>query len=228
MSMLRFTRRLALSGFAALALTACGGSGADTPATPTSAPTSGKLAVQDIIVGDENAPLTLVEYASWTCGACFDFHTRIMPTIKADYIDTGKVKLVFREFPTPPNNVSVAGFVVARCSGEDQYYTTIEELFDRQSAFLTLARNGGQVSEALKQVAANNGIEGDEGYQACMADQNNRDAIKASIAAARVDGVTATPTFFLNGELMEQNARLSAVTFAAELDKALEAAGVAE
>ena len=72
------------------------------------------------------------------------------------------------------------------------------------------------------------GVEGDEGYQACMADQNNRDAIKASIAAARVDGVTATPTFFLNGELMEQNARLSAVTFAAELDKALDAAGVAE
>lgn len=219
---------MALSGFAALALAACGGSGTDTPARPTSAPTSDKLSVQDIVVGDPDAPLTLVEYASWTCGACFDFHSRIMPTIKADYIDTGKVKLVFREFPTPPNNVAVAGFVVARCSGEDQYYATVEELFDRQSAFLTLARNGGQVAEALKQVAANNGVDGEEGYDACMKDQNNRDAIKASIAAARVDGVTATPTFFLNGELMEQNARLSAVTFAAALDEALETAGVAE
>ena len=75
----------------------------------------------------------------------------------------------------------------------------------RQDAILTLARQGGPVVEALKQVASNHGIEGDEAFQACLDSQENRDAIRASIAAADGDNVNATPTFFLNGEMMDNN-----------------------
>ncbi|MEL6693964.1 MAG: thioredoxin domain-containing protein, partial [Pseudomonadota bacterium] len=164
---------------------------------------------------------TLVEYASWTCPACLDFHARIMPSVKTDYVDAGKVKLVFREFPTAPANIAVAGFAVARCTDDAQYYDVLDELFMRQDAILTLARQGGPVVEALKQIGANHGIEGDETFQACLDDQANRDAIRASIAAARGQGVDATPTFFLNGEKMDDNARISPVTFTAALDEAL-------
>ncbi len=228
MSMLRFTRRGTVMAAAALALAACGSS-SDSSESTTGSGDAGteKVVLQDIVFGDPEAPVTLVEYASWTCPACLAFHSRIMPSIKTDYIDTGKVKLIFREFPTAPANVTVAGFALARCTEGEAYYDMLDELFVRQDAILTLARQGGPVVEALKQVAANHGIEGDEAFDACLESQDNRDAIRASIAAARAVGVDSTPTFFLNGEQMDSNARLSVATFSAELDAAL-AAGDSE
>ena len=222
MSMLSFTRRGTIFALSALALAACGGASDGDSTSSTSGTNDGEgIVLQDIVFGDPNAPVTLVEYASWTCPACLDFHTRIMPDVKADYVDTGKVKLVFREFPTAPTNIAVAGFAIARCAEDDQYYDILDELFMRQDAILTLARQGGPVVEALKQIGANHGIEGDETFQACLDDQTNRDAIRASIAAARGQGVDATPSFFLNGERMDDNARISPVTFTAALDEAL-------
>ena len=144
-----------------------------------------------------------------------------MPTVKADYIDTGKVRMVFREFPTAPANIAVAGFTLARCTQGEAYYELLDELFMRQDAILTLARQGGPVVEALKQVGINHGIETDEAFQACLDSQTGRDAIRASIAAADSQGVSATPTFFLNGELVDNNARISVATFTAALDAAL-------
>ena len=123
--------------------------------------------------------------------------------------------------PSAPENVAFAGFALARCANTDDYYDFLDELFTRQDAILTLARQGGPVVEALKQVGANHGIETDEAYDACLADSANLDAIKASIAAARNKDVSATPTFFLNGEIMGGNVRVSPETFAAALDEAL-------
>lgn len=223
MSMLRFTRRGAVIAAAAMALTACGSStDGDSSDPATDGGKSDTVVLQDIIFGDPNAPVTLVEYASWTCPACLDFQARILPTVKTDYIDTGKVRLVFREFPTPPANVAVAGFALARCTSDEAYYDMLEELFVRQNAILTLARQGGPVVEALKQVGANHGIVGDEAFEACLDSEDNRNAIRASIAAARGRDVTQTPTFFLNGELMDSNARLTVETFTAALDVAVD------
>lgn len=222
MSMLRFSRRGALGALSALALAACGSAsdGGDSAGDPGPSENNG-VALQDIIFGDPDAPVTLIEYASWTCPACLDFHSRIMPTVKTDYIDTGKVRLVFREFPTAPANIAVAGFTLARCTNGSEYYDMLDELFMRQDAILTLARQGGPVVEALKQVGANHGIDTDEAFQACLDSQDNRDAIRASIAAAQAKGVNATPTFFLDGELVDGNARISVATFTAALDDAL-------
>ncbi|MFN3212138.1 MAG: thioredoxin domain-containing protein [Henriciella sp.] len=222
MSMLRFTRRGTVFALSALALAACGGASNDDSGSSDTGSNQGEgVVLQDIVFGDPDAPVTLVEYASWTCPACLDFHMRIMPTVKADYVDTGKVKLVFREFPTAPANIAVAGFALARCTDDSQYYDILDELFMRQDAILTLARQGGPVVEALKQVGVNHGIEGDDAFQACLDDQSNRDAIRASIAAARAKGVDATPTFYLNGAEMDGNVRVSPVTFTAALDAAL-------
>lgn len=222
--MFRFTRRAAVSAIAALALSACGAETSSDAASSDSGETADPVILQDVIFGDPNAPVTLIEYASWTCPACLMFHNEIMPTVQSEYIETGKVRIVFREFPTAPVDVAVAGFAIARCAGEETYYDVLDELFMRQDAISTLARQGGPVVEALKQVASNHGIDGDEAFQACLDDPSNRDAIRASIAAARDKQVSATPTFFLNGAKMEDNARFSATTFTAELDNALSAA----
>ncbi len=222
MRMLRFTRRGAVMAAAALALAACGSSSDGGESTSDSqGSTADQVVLQDVIFGDPDAPVTLIEYASWTCPACLDFHTRIMPTIQADYIDTGKVRMVFREFPTAPANVTVAGFMLARCAPEENYYDVLDELFVRQDAILTLARQGGPVVEALKQIASNHGIDGDDAFQACLDSEEHRDAIRASIAAADAKGVSATPTLFLNGEKLEDNVRISTVVFSAALDEAL-------
>ena len=222
MSMLRFTRRGAVGALAFLALAACGSSSDGGDCTSdTGMSNSDTVVLQDIIFGDPDAPVTLIEYASWTCPACLDFHARIMPTVKTDYIDTGKVRLVFREFPTPPANVAVAGFTLARCTSGDEYYALLDELFMRQDAILTLARQGGPVVEALKQVGVNHGISTDEEFEACLANESSREAIRASIAAARDKGVSATPTFFLDGVQMDNNVRISTETFTAALDEAL-------
>ena len=220
--MFRFTRRGLTCAIAALALSACGrATDSDSDGTASDTSSTDAIVLQDIIFGDPDAAVTLIEYASWTCPACLDFHTRILPTVQSDYIETGKVRLVFREFPTAPANVTVAGFALARCTEDEAYYDMLDELFVRQDAILTLARQGGPVVEALKQVASNHGIEGDEAFQACLDDQGNRDAIKASIKAADSKDVSATPTFFLNGERMNENARFSISTFTDALDEAL-------
>jgi protein-disulfide isomerase len=179
------------------ALAACGASGDD----PDSA--SSDAALQEITLGEDDAPVTVLEYASWTCPACLQFHNDVVGNLKDDYIETGKVKYVFREFPTAPAQVSVAGFAVARCAGEDRYYDVLDELFSRQTAILSLARQGGQVKAALQQVASNNGINGAEEFDACLQDADIRRAIAASVTAGEDDGVNATPTVFVNGEQLE-------------------------
>ena len=104
--MIQLTRRAAIAAFSVIALTACGG--ADTSNAQEGTPGSSELALTDIALGDADAPITIVEYASWTCPACLQFHTDVIPVLKSEYIETGKAKLVFREFPTPPANLAGA------------------------------------------------------------------------------------------------------------------------
>ncbi|MEM8616107.1 MAG: thioredoxin domain-containing protein [Pseudomonadota bacterium] len=207
--MSRFTRRFVFGAFASLALVACGPSGqADNGDGARSAGGSNNnitfnVATQDVIKGEADAPLTLVEYASWTCPACLQFDQQVMPMVTSEFIETGKVRFVFREFPTPPAELAVAGFALARCSGSDTYYDVVDELFERQPAMLTLARNGGQVREALMEIASKHGISGEAAFDACLNNSEARRAISTSIQRADAQGVNSTPTVFLNGKRLE-------------------------
>lgn len=197
MKMNTLTRRTAILAVSFLTMTACGASGDESGEGPNSA------ALQEITLGEEDAPVTIVEYASWTCPACLQFHNDVVGNLKEDYVETGKVRYVFREFPTAPANISVAGFAIARCAGEDRYYDVLDELFSRQTAILSLARQGGQVKQALQQIAANHGITDEAEFDACLNNSDIRRAISASVAAGDEAGVNATPTLFLNGEQLE-------------------------
>jgi protein-disulfide isomerase len=219
--MLKQTRRTALGALASLALVACGGAG--NGEAPGSSPTSGSQASEslDMVLGAADAPVTLIEYASWTCGACLQFHNDVVSMLKTDYIETGKVRLVFREFPTAPTNVSVAGFAIARCSGADTYFDVIDELFDRQSAVLSLVRSGGQVKQALVQIAMNNGIGNEAELDACLQDEGVRRAISTAVGRGDAMGVSATPTLFLNGDRLDGFKWRSADGMREVLDEAL-------
>ena len=192
--MIPFTRRTLFAALGATLLAACSQADGQNPPAAASGP-----ALTDIILGDPDAPITVTEYASWTCPACLQFHEDVMPMLKSEYIETGQVKLVFREFPTPPVSLAVAGFSIARCTGASSYHIVLDDLFDNQTRILNLARNGGDVEKALRDVAANHG-QGGDAFDACLADEDIRAAIVDAVSRGDSEGVTSTPTVFINGE----------------------------
>src|SRR5947199_3127821 len=146
---LSVTRRYVLVGATALvAVLAAGGAGHEFWSFPDSAAAqsapSGEVSVADLLVpgplGDEiqgqaDAPVTIVEYASMTCPHCSHFHETTYPELKKKYIDTGKVRFIFREFPLDP--LAAAGSMLARCAGGDKYFPMIESLFAQQRDWVT-------------------------------------------------------------------------------------------
>ena len=171
--------------------------------------------------GNPDAEVTLVEYASVTCPACAGFHVGVMPAIKENYVKTGKVKFIFREFPTPPVQVALAGFVTARCSGEANHMAVLDDFFGTQADILNATR-AGQAESALKQLAARHGVN-EAAFDGCLADLDIRRDIAASIEAGETDGVNATPTLFLNGEKLGSAEARTVEGLSALIDAALEA-----
>ncbi len=153
------------------------------------------------ILGDANAPVTLVEYASTTCGHCQAFHASVFPDIKATYIDTGKVKLNFVMMPTQPVALALAGEAIARCAGEDQYFDVIDTLFEKQDALFEAGRNPWQLQQDLRAIGAQFGLDKDE-VGTCMADETIVTLTRAGVAAAPAD-ITGTPSFAIDGKKLE-------------------------
>lgn len=219
-----FNRRAALSAFALLALAACGSATGDD--TGPSAPAANSDGIVDMVLGNADAPVTLIEYASITCGACLQFHQAVMPTIKEDYVETGLVRFVFREFPTPPANVAIAGFAMARCAGPDKYYDVIDDLFEAQPGILAATRQGA-VKPALMTIAARHGIVGEEAFDACISDREIRQTIADVILTGEEYAVQSTPTLILQGNKLENTFQArSADGLSALIDLELAALGI--
>lgn len=146
-------------------------------------------------MGSETAPVTIVEYASMTCGHCQAFHEGTFPSLKAKYIDTGKVRFILREFPLDP--LASAAFMLARCAPSDDYFGLVDVLFAKQQEWAFVEKPG----EALLDVATQVGFT-EASFKACLADQKLLDAINdVKTRGAEDFGVRATPTFFINGVL---------------------------
>lgn len=145
-------------------------------------------------LGKEDAPVTIVEYASMTCGHCANFHKNTLPEIKKQYIDTGKVRMIFREFPLDP--VSAAGFMLARCAPEEKYFDVMDALFADQRAWAFTNDPYNSMLNFSKQLGFTQ-----ESFEACLTNQSLLDGVNA----VRDKGgnefkVDSTPTFFINGE----------------------------
>jgi len=149
------------------------------------------------VLGEADAPVTVIEYASATCGHCANFHNDAFPAIKEDYIDTGKVRFVFREFPL--DELALAAFMLARCAPENRYFPIIDVLFEEQRTWTRNAR------EELLKIARMAGFT-PESFEECL---QNEDVAKGILeirsTAAEQYGVKSTPTFFVNRKVITGN-----------------------
>jgi protein-disulfide isomerase len=163
----------------------------------------------DVMLGSDKAPVTVIEYASMTCPHCAHFSTTTYPELKRRYIDTGKVRYTMREFPL--DALAAAGFMLARCAGNDKYMPIIETLFAKQPDWIVQ-----KPIEPLKAIAKQFGFT-EESFDACLANQQVLENIQAvRDRGAEKLGVNSTPTFFINGKRMVGDLSIDAM--AKEID----------
>tara|TARA_Y100000815_G_scaffold271966_1_gene299759 strand:+ start:493 stop:1197 length:705 start_codon:yes stop_codon:yes gene_type:complete len=175
--------------------TATDQTGTDTAATAE--PVVDENGVIEMSIGAADAPVTIVEYASFTCPHCANWHDQVWSDLKADYIDTGKVKFVLREvyFDRP----GLWAGMVARCAGPDRYFGVTDMLFDEQSAW-TSGGQPAQIAEGLRKIGLKAGLEPDQ-LDACLQDGEKAQALVATFeSTTQADDISATPTFLINGE----------------------------
>jgi protein-disulfide isomerase len=164
--------------------------GADVPMAELMVP--GPLG--DHVLGSASAPVTIIEYASMTCPHCAHFHETTYPELKRKYIDTGKVRYIFREFPLDP--LAAAGSMLARCAGKDKYYPLIETLFSQQKDWVVQ-----KPLEPMLGIAKQAGFT-QQSFDECLANQEMLTGIEETRTRANTKlGVTSTPTFFINGKI---------------------------
>jgi protein-disulfide isomerase len=190
-------RRAFLAIIAAAALAACGQQGASDGFKPV--PVSPVLG--DVPQGSADAPVTVLEYASYTCSHCRDFWKQEFPRLKAEYIDTGKVKFIYRDFPLD-ENLAVTLAAIARCKGEESYFKVIDDLFTAQYDILTAAQKG-EAAPLILEIASRNGMSQDE-VRTCI--DHHPDLTKAILDSRNEGagrGVNSTPAIFVNDVRVE-------------------------
>jgi protein-disulfide isomerase len=171
--------------------------------------------------GSEDAPITLIEYGSVTCGGCKYFHDKIMPRVERDYIETGKVRFIFRE--ALRNDVDTALISMARCKGEDKFFAITDAIFERQPEIIKTAQ-AGTVLDTFLDIGAEFGIGTPAQFDACYENMNIRlDMIEVQETADLYE-LRGTPTLIVNGEEKYVDKDFeSADAFAAYLDAQLAA-----
>jgi len=200
------TRRHFLIGAAAVAVVAAGGAGYylwSRPNTAVAQTSTGEVPLAELMLpgplGDEvqgaaDAPVTIVEYASMTCPHCSHFHKTVYPELKKKYIDTGKVRFIFREFPLDP--LAAAASMLARCAGKDKYFPLIEAFFEAQNDWVVQ-----KPLQPMFAIAKQAGFT-QQTFDECLANQQMLNGIEESrTRAASKLNVNSTPTFFINGKI---------------------------
>jgi len=172
---------------------------------PAAAPESVSRQFEDVVLGDPNAPVTVIEYASMTCPHCAAFHANTLPELKKQYIDTGKVKYIMRAFPL--DNLAAAAFMLARCVDNDKYYPFVDMLFEKQSQW---ANSSDPLSE-LRQITKVAGFT-EAKFDRCIRDQEALDYIQQVRDTGNQQyDIRSTPTLIINGQKLEGNRSFSAL-----------------
>lgn len=176
------------------------------------APTSGTGAAtpapseQDRVLGKPDAPIAIIEYASLTCPHCAHFAGDILPKLKEKWIDTGKAKLILRDFPF--DDAALHAAMIARCAPPDRFYPLVETFFQTQDKWVVAQ----DWKAALQRIAQLAGISKKK-FETCFNDKKLEDEVAQSrLTAATKFGVDATPTFFVNGTKFEGEPTLEAFT----------------
>ncbi|QQA43061.1 thioredoxin domain-containing protein [Pelagovum pacificum] len=158
--------------------------------------------IVDMKVGEDDAPVTVVEYASFTCPHCRDFHNELYPEIKQDYIDSGEVQMIYREVYFDPYGLWAS--MVARCGGEMRFFGIASMIYERQQEW-TQGDTPNAIAENLRTIGKTAGLS-DEDLDACLTDPAMAQTLVQWYEENKEeDNVTSTPTFFINGEKFEGN-----------------------
>ena len=205
--MIKLNKRHVLFGSAALAGLALGGASAF---AQNLAGLNDPPAFGEMTLGPDTAKVTVIEYASATCPHCAAFHNETFEALKTEYIDTGKIKFVFREFPH--QDAALAAFMLARCAPKEKYFPLIDVFFATQPEWTQ------NPLEGLNKIAQQAGFT-KESFDACMKNETVAKDILAVRSKAEGFGVTGIPTFFVNGERFEGETTIEA--FRAKIDPLL-------
>lgn len=153
--------------------------------------------VIEMTMGEEDAPITFIEYASYTCPHCRDFHDQVFPKLKADYIDTGKVRFIYREvyFDGP----GLWAGMTARCGGEERFFGLVDLIYKNQRSWTQ--GEPAQIAANLKKMGKLAGLT-EEQLDVCLQDGDKARAM-AAVYQENVerDGIRATPSFVIDGKL---------------------------
>ena len=155
----------------------------------------------DLIIGDKNAPITIIEYASLSCNHCADFHINTLPEIKQEFIDKGKVKFIMRDFPF--NYPALLGSLALKCVPQDIRFDYANALFKLQNKWVT--RENKKSTEELYKIMQSGGMTKDR-FNACINDVDLENKILQGLMDAQKEfDIKSTPSFIINGTLYEGN-----------------------
>jgi len=160
-----------------------------------------KIQENDFYIGEPEAPVTIIEYASMSCSHCADFHNETLDDLKSEYIDTGKVKFVFRDFPF--NYPALAGSMILSCVTEDARYDYMNALYKLQKNWVM--RDHSKTRSELYKIMQSGGMQQDE-FDACLSDINlENDILEGVMNAQREFNINRTPSFIVNGIVYSGN-----------------------
>jgi len=160
----------------------------------------------DVVEGAADATVTIIEYASLSCPHCARFHSDVYSRLKTDYIDTGKVRFIYRDFPL--NEAAIVGSIIARCGGETGYVSMVDALLSNQDQWLRSAN----VFEELLGFASRGGLNQKQVY-ACLEDESLGQSVLNRMQSAAQDlGVNSTPTVMINGTEFSQSGNYQAIS----------------
>ncbi len=155
----------------------------------------------DFYIGEENAPITIIEYASMSCSHCADFHNNTLGELKSEYIDTGKVRFIFRDFPF--NYPALAGSMILRCVPEDVRYDYMNGLYKLQNSWVN--RDHNKTRSELYKIMQSGGMKQDD-FDACLSNNDLENQLLESVMEAQREyKIGSTPSFIVNGVLYSGN-----------------------
>ena len=193
--MTRIHRRTLLAAGAALAASAA----LPLPALAQTGEFFENRPLPEMELGAKDAPVVITEYASMTCPFCKSFHEGVLPKIKEEYVDAGKVRYQMREFAS--DNLAAAASMLARCAPNDGYFPMVDILFERQRQWSRAQNPAAELFNIAKLAGFT-----EETFRGCLTNQKLLDDINAVRAEGRKFGVTGTPTIFIDGEKLQGNA----------------------
>jgi protein-disulfide isomerase len=160
-----------------------------------------EIGEDDFVIGDKDAPITIIEYASMSCSHCASFHNNTLPDIKKEYIDTGKVRMVFRDYPF--NYPALLGSMMMRCISNDVKYDYMNALYQLQNTWVN--KDPKISKKELYKIMQSGGMTKDE-FNECYSNLDNENLILEGVMAAQKDfNIKSTPSFIVNGNLVEGN-----------------------